>query len=225
MKICIISDIHGNNVGLETVLKDMGKVDTIICAGDITGYYPFVNEVIDLLIKHRVLSVKGNHDQYLLNGKAPDYVSEQVRESVDRTKKEISIKSLEFIKNLSESLSFSIESQKVLVFHAAPWDIYEKRIYPNYDRFDDFRDIEADVIILGHTHYPMVKKIGKLTLVNPGSCGQPRDYNLLSYTVWDTDRNSFENKRIKWDIEQFKRKARERGTREELFKVFDRKKD
>ena len=90
MKIAIISDIHGNIHGLKTVLSDLPKVDKIICAGDITGYYPFINEVIDELKKNNVLSVRGNHDQYLIQGSAPQNVSPTVKASVDFTKKIIS---------------------------------------------------------------------------------------------------------------------------------------
>jgi predicted phosphodiesterase len=34
---------------------------------------------------------------------------------------------------------------------------------------------KADVIVLGHTHYPMSQQIGKTLLINPGSVGQPRN--------------------------------------------------
>jgi len=65
MKIGIISDIHGNSHGLKIVLSKLSKCDKTLCAGDISGYYPFVDESISLLKEHKVISVLGNHDQYL----------------------------------------------------------------------------------------------------------------------------------------------------------------
>ena len=222
MKVAIISDIHGNIYGLRTIISDLPKVEKIICAGDITGYYPFINEVIDELRRNNVLAVKGNHDQYLIDDKAPEGARGEIKNSVKKMKQLISKKNLNYIKSLPDFLSFTIDDKKVLVVHASPWDHLEERIYPDYQNFDRFKKIDADVVILGHTHYPYVKKIGKLTVVNPGSCGQPRDDNRLSYTIWDTNTNSFENKRLPWDIEGFTKKAKLIGTEDSLFEVFKR---
>lgn len=222
MKIAIISDIHANIHGLKVVLSDRTPVDKIICAGDITGFYPFVNEVIDELRKKNVLSVKGNHDQYLIEGKAPEDKKVEIKKSVQKMKKIISKENLTYIKSLPEMLKITIDQMKVLIAHGSPWDHFEERIYPDYPNLDRFLAINADVIILGHTHYPFVKRIGTKTIVNPGSCGQPRDYNLLSYTLWNTRTNSFENRRLTWDIERFIKEARKRGTDEKLFEVFKR---
>jgi diadenosine tetraphosphatase ApaH/serine/threonine PP2A family protein phosphatase len=48
----LISDIHGNIDALDAVLEDIEggpAVDTVVCLGDIIGYCPGVNEVIDRL--------------------------------------------------------------------------------------------------------------------------------------------------------------------------------
>lgn len=224
MKIIIISDIHSNIYGLKAVLDNCGSFDKILVAGDITGYYPFANEVIDELVKIDALAVKGNHDWYLIQGFPPENSKPQVKKSFDFTKKIISRDSLNYIKELPDKLEFLIEGKKVFVCHGSPWNLLGQRIYPNYSDFEKFRSIDADVIVLGHTHYPFIKMIGNKIIFNPGSCGQPRDYNLLSYAVWDTKKNEFEIKRIEWDIEQFKKEALKKGTDPELFEVFDRTK-
>lgn len=225
MKIAFISDIHGNYEGLITVLKQIGRIDRIICAGDITGYYPFANEVTEKIKKSNILSVRGNHDQYLLDGKAPKSASRKVKESIEFTKKIISKRSLKFLEKLPNRLMFEIKGKKVLVCHGSPWDHLEERIYPDYAHFERFESVDADIIVLGHTHYPLVKKVGRKTIINPGSCGQPRDYNLLSYAIWDTDKNSFEIKRAEWDIAKFKKEAGKKGTDSKLFEVFNRSRE
>lgn len=222
MKIGIISDIHGNSHGLEKILSSLSDCDKILCAGDLTGYYPFVNEVIDLLKKSNVICVLGNHDQYLLNGSAPKTSNNKVKTSVEFMKKVVSSESLSYITDLPLDLKLQIKGKKVLICHASPWDYLEGRIYPDYQNFDEFRKLPFDVIILGQTHHPMIKKVGKKIIVNPGSCGQPRDYNLLSYAIWDTDSDSFEIKRVPWDIEKFKKEALLLGTSPDLFEVFNR---
>ena len=66
MRIGVISDPHGNVLGLQAVL-DALSADTrqIVCAGDTVGYYPYVNETIDLLRARNVVCIAGNHDRYL----------------------------------------------------------------------------------------------------------------------------------------------------------------
>ena len=34
--------------------------------------------------------------------------------------------------------------------------------------------VEADIILLGHTHVPMLARVGHKLVVNPGSCGDAR---------------------------------------------------
>lgn len=222
MKIVFTSDIHANYEGLVTVLDQIGFADKIFCAGDITGYYAFPNEVIDLLKSHDVICVKGNHDIYLLRGKAPSDANSKVKASVEFTKKIISSKSLKFLKNIPEKIELTINDKKVFICHGSPWELLEERIYPDYANFEKFEEVGADVIVLGHTHYPYVREVGNKTIINPGSCGQPRDYNKLSYAIWDTDKNEFEIKRTKWDIEKFKKQSLKRGTSPALLEVFNR---
>ena len=50
MRTAIISDVHANLVALNAVLgeiDDMG-IKHIISAGDVVGYYPYPNEVIQV---------------------------------------------------------------------------------------------------------------------------------------------------------------------------------
>ena len=72
MKFGIITDIHGNLVALKSVLSKFEKenIDKIICCGDIIGIGPCPEETIKLLLKYKdkVIAVKGNHEQYLLDG-------------------------------------------------------------------------------------------------------------------------------------------------------------
>ncbi|MGR3309891.1 MAG: metallophosphoesterase family protein, partial [Candidatus Brocadiales bacterium] len=57
-----------------------------------------------------------------------------------------------------------------------------------------------DVVFIGHTHLPMIRKVGRITIVNPGSVGQPRDgIPLCSYAVWDD--GNIEIKRVEYDID------------------------
>jgi len=46
--------------------------------------------------------------------------------------------------------------------------------------------MDADVVLLGHTHMPALRMVGDTLIVNPGSLGQPR-YGTpdATYAVWE----------------------------------------
>lgn len=69
MKIAILSDIHGNIVALNEVLKDAESqnVDKYIVLGDIITDFPAGNEVIEKIKELTPYVIKGNREQYLLN--------------------------------------------------------------------------------------------------------------------------------------------------------------
>ena len=67
MKIAIFSDIHGNEIALDAVIKDAKKnqVDTYIVAGDLITDFPTSNGIIDKVRKLTPYVVKGNREAYL----------------------------------------------------------------------------------------------------------------------------------------------------------------
>jgi putative phosphoesterase len=74
--------------------------------------------------------------------------------------------------------------------HGTPWPPYSDYVYPGSDLAPRFADLGVDVVLLGHTHQPMVERAGKTLLVNPGSLGtdnrDPDHRGELSYAVLDT---------------------------------------
>jgi diadenosine tetraphosphatase ApaH/serine/threonine PP2A family protein phosphatase len=51
--------------------------------------------------------------------------------------------------------------------------------------------INADVLIVGHTHTPFIRTVGNTTIVNPGSLGQPKTGRPFAcYAVWEDGRIS-----------------------------------
>jgi putative phosphoesterase len=67
MKIAVISDIHGNLIALETLLKYFKKngVDIIIHTGDAIGIGPFPAETLALFSSiENCLMILGNHENY-----------------------------------------------------------------------------------------------------------------------------------------------------------------
>lgn len=67
MQIAFISDIHGNYDALKAVLKNIKKlkIKKIYCLGDIVNYYYEPHKCINIFIKEKIESIKGNHENIL----------------------------------------------------------------------------------------------------------------------------------------------------------------
>lgn len=204
MRIGIFADIHGNIYALERVYKSMVKdrLDFHIFCGDICGYYYYQNEVIELLkeIKNLVC-VAGNHDesflQLLQNEKSDSDYESDYGETNAFLANCIKAENLTFLKKLPKS--HIMKDYELGIFHGSPWDYLNEYIYPT-SPLDRFRNVPYRFVLLGHTHYPMDRKEGGVRVVNPGSCGQPRDFNQPSYATIDLESGKVEFKRVQYDI-------------------------
>lgn len=198
MLIGLISDIHANRAALKAVLEALAGVDQIWCAGDITGYYPDPNGVIDDLTKYDVDCIKGNHDWYLES--PPEITNDILQQSLNLTLSRITPANKHALQQLPLSKTYHLDGLCIRMYHGSPWDILEEYIYPDYTHFEKFLELAPDIIILGHTHYPMIKQIKHKMVINPGSCGQPRDGDThASYAVLDTLKRSVSFNRISYD--------------------------
>jgi diadenosine tetraphosphatase ApaH/serine/threonine PP2A family protein phosphatase len=70
--------------------------------------------------------------------------------------------------------------------HATPSDPHYGRLDPDSDEWAvELERINADVLLVGHSHVPFVRRVGDKLVVNPGSVGQPRSGDAhASYAVW-----------------------------------------
>lgn len=203
MKIGILSDIHGNLRALEAILHafQLRGVKRIICLGDMIGYHHQSLEVLDLLMKLKIECISGNHEAYLLGNlkcspmKWKAYFLEQVKENIPP-------EHLEWLVALPESLEINIKDRHIAFFHGSPWNPLEEYIYPDSNKFGEFAALQWDYIFLGHTHYPMLKQERSINIINPGSCGQPRDKDIRSSAaVFDAKKKQIFFIREPYDIQ------------------------
>ena len=67
MRFLILSDIHANWEALEAVLSSAsGEYDRIVCCGDLIGYGPDPNRVVDWVRENVATVIRGNHDKVTL---------------------------------------------------------------------------------------------------------------------------------------------------------------
>ncbi len=228
-KIAIIADVHGNLSAFEVVWKKIKDFPLILNAGDMTGYYPDFNPVISKLKNKKVKSILGNHDRNLLRKHLPENINPELVKPFLNNLKTITAKNLEFLKSLPDHENLEIDGLKIGLYHGSPFDP-DEYIFPDTP-LDRFRKLDFDFLILGNTHWPMVKNlprrkagVGKMTIVNPGSVGQPRDYdNRASFAILDTKSKKIEIKRIKYDVQKTIKKIQKLGFDSQLAEVLTRK--
>lgn len=203
MIIGVFSDAHGNFLAFEQCLQLLNTlaVDKMFFLGDAVGYCPDGELVLSRLNSLAVECILGNHDAMLL-GKLPLDSQRDTIYGVDRQRKKISQKNMDFLANWPQQRSFSINNSNILMVHGSPWDVSQGYVYPDSD-MSIFVDLPYDVVFLGHTHRPFIRKVGNVKVVNVGSCGLPRDQgNLLSCALYDTDTGVVKIVRKYFDVEK-----------------------
>ena len=224
VKVGIISDVHGNSLGLAAVLVDLDRqgVDCVLGAGDMVGYYPCVNEVFELLRCREMTWILGNHECYLLGRLtvSPERWKDYNLNYVDRVIKEDHRK---WLAKLPTNRTLDLNGARWILCHGSPW-VVDEYIYPNYKYFERFNRIEADVVVMGHTHIPLIRQVGRVLLINPGSCGQPRDRNpLAAYALVDTRTFHVEIRRIAYEGKPLCHRIRAEGFDPKLIKLICKK--
>ncbi len=205
MKIGIFADIHGNIYAFEEMLKSLKKesVELYVFCGDICGYYYYQNEIIDILREmDNLICVAGNHDRMFLRILHDKAFSDEYRTLYGKSscllKENIKKENLDFLENMPGR--YVLDDYEIAIFHGSPWDYLDEYVYPT-DSLKRFGELPYKYTLLGHTHYPMNRSINGVRVINPGSCGQPRDYRDLSYAILDLQQKLVEFKRVQYDAD------------------------
>lgn len=216
-KIAIISDIHANIEALYEVLNDIKKeeIKSIICLGDIVGYGPNPHEAIEIVKESAEYIIRGNHDEGLVDESITFDFNSYAIEALNWQRKVLDEKDKLFIKNLPYFLKF----ETFEIVHGALSDFF-KYITNIDDAKLEKRFMKRNILFIGHTHRAGVFDLyenkfipfpygGEFTIlkdryyiINPGSVGQPRDFNpLSSYLIYSKSENKIIFKRINYPFE------------------------
>lgn len=191
MRIALLSDIHGNSIALEAVLEDIqaqGDVDAYWVLGDLAaiGYDPVgVLERLAELPQARL--IRGNTDHYLVTGERPKPTIEEceanpalwsacveVASSFSWTQGAVMVTGwVEWLAGLPlENRIVLPDGTRVLCVHASPGCDDGQGVHPGVSKKALkllVAENEADLVCVGHTHWPMDMRIDGVHLVNVGS--------------------------------------------------------
>ncbi len=236
MKIGIISDLHCDVKALETALNELKGVDQMICAGDLNLQYRFSNEISEIIQRWQMPVVRGNHDTAILSsagtmlrrsGKIkPDNLIHLQRVPLT-LEWNIDGKRVMMMHTSPLDPTGGVDGGRAGVFLPGEGD----RLAPAEAQGSGetvggsgdnsqagklakipnelLPEFGTDVLVVGHTHRPLITWVDKTLLINPGSLGQPRDpdnptlrtYAILDTSTWEASIHGFEQARDEtlWD--------------------------
>jgi len=232
MRIAILSDIHGNGTALKAVLEEAKGhgVEELFILGDTVGYYYDIVEILQMLSSWKTVIIKGNHEGMLERAhKEPAYLpelTEWLGHSYALALWNLEENQLYHLFGLPQERYEEREGIRFALFHGAPWDPI-RYLYPDgkEDLFDRCGEVDADVVLLGHTHRPLISIRGEKLILNPGSVGQARNRGgVAHWMLYDTDNRVVTPQETPYDIglvlEQIKRNDPENVLlRDALFKT------
>ena len=227
MRVAVVSDIHANLVALDAVLAAVGSVDAVWQLGDVVGYGPEPDGVVERLAEIGALGVAGNHDLAALGGPEIDWFNPEAKAAMEWTRSRISPATRAWLAALPER---RVEADVTLV-HGSPRDPVWEYVTSVPVARANLAVLETPLGLHGHTHLPMAwaDRDGRVepispgpgstfrlgsgpALLNPGSVGQPRDGDpTASWLEIDTDDAVATWHRVPYDIEAVRRAMLDSG--------------
>lgn len=229
MRYLIVSDVHGNRFGLEAVLQDTRDAwDKVICLGDVVGYGAHPNECCEMLRSVDAMVLLGNHDAAALGWLNTDYWNDVARSAMAWTRDRLSKENWVWLNKLEPQRVITSDDFHFYITHGNLQEpFYEEYILNEVDTWTSFEAMTHSVCFFGHTHtagyfrsnapFSFENAVDTVRLpyggliqlsdaykylVNPGSCGQPRDGNPQArYAVFNDETATIEIKGVDYDVE------------------------
>jgi predicted phosphodiesterase len=226
----IVSDIHANWEALAAVLdRASGRYDRIVCCGDLIGYGPDPNRIVEWVRTSVELVIRGNHDKVAVAPENLEWFNPVARAASVWTLSELTPANLHYVRGLARG-PLPVDSYQIV--HGSPLDEDEYLSGPA-EAAQAFEYIENDLTFFGHTHIqggfalshrrvlPLAGPLwwdrertidldpDAIYLINPGAVGQPRDGDpRAAYALYDPGSRCVTYCREAYDVERVQEKMR-----------------
>lgn len=227
MRLAVLSDIHANLAALDAVREDLPTVDETWVLGDIVGYGPQPNQVVQALQELGARSVMGNHDGAAIGTVDVSWFNPEAATAIEWTATVVDENARAYLASLPEVR----RDGELTAVHGSPRDPTWEYVTGPQVAAANLRAFDTRLCLHGHTHVPVIFRAEEeridvvpatpdapirlnagRALVNPGSVGQPRDGNpAASYLVLDTDAGTAEFRRVRYDVARTQELMREVG--------------
>jgi predicted phosphodiesterase len=225
MRLAILSDIHGNPLALDAVLADIhtqGEVDAYWALGDFAalGYDPVTPLEKVTALPHASFT-RDNTDRYVVTEDLPVPPENALEDSAllpeiieaarsfSWTRGYLSAAGwLDWLTNLPLEVRLTLpDGTRLLGVHASPGRDDGPGIQSKHsdDKLEQrLAGCKAGVVIVGHTHVPLDRQVGRIRVINLGSVSNPVTPGLqATYVLLDADQQSYsiQLRRVDYDRE------------------------
>lgn len=241
MRALILSDIHGNLEALEAVLAAAQPFDVLWNLGDVIGYGPNPNEVLDRVRSIENSTVRGNHDRAVCGFAELAEFNSIAAQAVLWTQRQLTNPHREWLEKLPQGPL--IVQKGIQCVHGSPLD-EDEYVVAMSEAADVLTITKCELTFFGHTHiqsgfatngqdwyqmkppfvernapehYEMHIRKGVRYLLNPGSVGQPRDKDWrAAFAIYDTEAETITFHRIPYEVGATQEKIMAAGLPERL---------
>jgi predicted phosphodiesterase len=175
----VISDIHGNSLAFEAVLKDIRSrgIETIINLGDYFFGALEPEKVAEMMRSNPMLSISGNTDREILQAIDGDFT----KDGMNRVTADLSEQSIQWLRGLPKTSAcddlFFIchgtpeSDDEYLLEKVTPHGVF---VYNDEELIAKTAHIKERIILCGHSHVNRVIYLSNDKIIlNPGSVGLP----------------------------------------------------
>jgi predicted phosphodiesterase len=242
VRYLLVSDLHSNLEALEMCLVLVrGNYDLGICLGDLVGYGPDPNLVIELTKSLAKVIIRGNHDKACAGLDDASEFNPLARWATQWTRDALTPEHFQFLRSLP---SGPVSVDQFQVVHGSPLDEDDYILGPK-QALPVLKEQRTQITWFGHTHHqggfmlsasghfqsihiPFGESNRVLTLrledgarylINPGSIGQPRDGDWrAAFAIFNPEQRGIEFYRTQYDIRTTQEKMRKAGLPEPLIR-------
>jgi len=223
MRLLVLSDVHANATALAAALAACeGRWERAICLGDLVGYGPDPNEVVDQVRGLATMVIRGNHDKAACGLADLEDFNPMARKALEWTHRRLHSQNLAYLRGLPAG---PVEVDGLVLVHGSLRD-EDEYVFAPAEALDSLLESPRSLTFFGHTHHqggfsyrderleiikphPRVGtnfaslrlENGTRYLLNPGSIGQPRDGDSrAAFAIADPDHGVVEFWHVPYDI-------------------------
>lgn len=201
MRILVVSDIHANWPALAAIDEPH---DVCLCLGDLVDYGPDPAACVRWAMENADYSVRGNHDHGVAQGVPVS--GERGYRYLTRSSRPMMWDALapeerRYLLQLPLTQRVTLGNKRFLLVHGTPRDPLDEYLMKDPATWAKrVQKVDADIVCVGHSHMQFHLAIDGVTVLNPGSVGQPRDGDpRAAYAVIEDGKISL--RRVPYSIE------------------------
>lgn len=221
--------MHANLEALNAVIAAAEPFAQIWCMGDLVGYGPNPNECVAVVRGYDLVAVAGNHDWVASGKRTAAGFNPHAAYAAQWTATQLNAHSRRFLFDLPETVT----EEDFLLVHGSPRAPTQEYLFRAAEAEKCFPHFSTAYCLVGHTHVPSafiqagrdspsdvygvalqpdepLPLDGRMRMIiNPGSVGQPRDYNPhAAFGIYDAKRCEFQLHRVAYDVAATQEKMR-----------------